>query len=80
MPCCDQGEVMSDEPVKQDDDGFDVPLGGEELAVGGVGLAQPAAQPSQEGPDGIAVQQATRSTYTAILPGQTGIIDARLWT
>lgn len=57
LPGCCQGEVVSGEPVKQGDGGLDDPLSGHDLAVGGTSAAEPAAEPPDHVPDGVAVQQ-----------------------
>src|SRR6266516_1297082 len=56
LPGGGQGEVVCGEPVEQGDGGFDDPLGGHDLVVGGVPAAQPCSQPTDHVPDGVAVQ------------------------
>ena len=50
-------QAVGGEPVEQRDGGLDVASGGDELAVGGVGAVEPAAQAAEHVPDGVAVQQ-----------------------
>ena len=52
-----QSETAGGEPVEQGDGGLDDPLGGDDLAAGGVSTVQPGAQPAGHLPDGVAVQQ-----------------------
>jgi hypothetical protein len=49
--------VAGGEPVQQGDDRFEVLLGGDELAVGSVRAVQPAAEPADHVPDGVAMQE-----------------------
>ena len=56
MPSGGEGEVVGVEPVKQGDGGVDVGSGGDDLTVGGVGAVEPATQPAEHMPHGVAVQ------------------------
>jgi hypothetical protein len=56
LPSGGEGEVVGVEPVKQGDGGVDVGSGGDDLTVGGVGAVEPATQPAEHMPHGVAVQ------------------------
>jgi hypothetical protein len=75
-----EGQLVAGEPVKQDDGGLDVPLGAEELAVGGVLSGQTAAEPAHDVPDGVLVQQLALGGATAFgdSPGDPGFQPGEL--
>jgi hypothetical protein len=52
-----QGEISGGEPVEQGDRGPDVAADPDGLGVGGFCAPDPAAQPAEQVPDGVAVQE-----------------------
>ena len=73
LPCVGQGEVVGGEPVEQRDRGSYVLPDEDDLVVGGVGASCASAQPAQQVPDRVAVQQccssgSARSAMVAVDP------------